>query len=141
MTVVLSNTITSSSSYMPVGTGDVLKVYFKINVGASYGQSNSVIVDGYSGNLPFLSWPLLDWTPKTTEGSVSVLADRGDVDGTYGVFVSDLTFMVNYIFKGGAAPIPQETGDVNCDYNVNVADLSYLVNFLFKGGFEPDPCF
>ena len=141
MTVVLSNTISSSSSYLPVGTGDVLKVYFKINVGASYGQSNSVIVDGYSSNKPLLSWPLLDWTPKTTDGSVSVLADRGDVDGTYGVFVSDLTFMVNYIFKGGAAPIPQETGDVNCDYNVNVADLSYLVNFLFKGGSEPDPCF
>lgn len=141
MTVVLSNTISGPDPYLPIGTGDILKVYFKINMGAYYGQSNCIMVDGYSSNMPLLSWPLLDWTPKTADGLVSVMANRGDVDGSFGVYVSDLTFMVNYIFKGGIAPVPNEAGDVNCDYNVNVADLSYLVNFLFKGGAEPDPCF
>ncbi len=141
MTVVLSNSLSGADPFLPIGTGDVLKVYFKINSGASYGESNCIIVDGYSSNMPLLSWPLLNWTPKTTDGSVAVLASRGDVDGSPGIFVSDLTFMVDYLFKGGTAPVPEENGDVNCDYEVNVADLIYLVDFLFKGGPAPDPCF
>lgn len=141
LTVVLSNSISGPDPFLPIGTGNVLKVFFKINYPADYGQSNSIIVDGYSSNLPLLSWPILNWTPKTADGSVSVLANRGDVDGSPGVFVSDLSFMVDYLFKGGVAPDPEEIGDVNCDYEVNVADLIYLVDFLFKGGPAPDPCF
>ena len=62
----------------------------------------------------------------------------GDVDGSPQILVSDLIFMVNYIFKGGLPPVPEESGDVNCDSNLNVADLTFLVNYLFKGG--PSPC-
>ncbi len=141
LTVALSNDLYGPVLFLPVGTGDVLKVFFKINSSANYGESTCISIDGYSSNFPLMSWPRLTWTPKTANGSVSVMAHRGDVDGSIGVFVSDLTFMVNYIFKGGEAPYPIETGDVNCDYETNVADLIHLVNFLFKAGPEPDPCF
>lgn len=62
----------------------------------------------------------------------------GNVDGSPQILVSDLIFMVNYIFKGGPSPVPEESGDVNCDSDLNVADLTYLVNYLFKDG--PIPC-
>lgn len=63
----------------------------------------------------------------------------GDVnaDGTGGNIL-DLTYVVNYIFRGGPQAIPPKRGDVNADgTNTNILDLTYLVNRIFRGG--PDP--
>lgn len=56
-----------------------------------------------------------------------------------GPYVSDLTFLVNYIFKGGTPPpiLPACDADGIGGNDINVADLVSLVNFLFKGGSEP----
>lgn len=66
---------------------------------------------------------------------------RGNVNGdaTNGN-VADLTFLVNYLFKGGAVPPCIEEANINGTSPVNVADLTYLVNFLFKGGPAPLAC-
>ena len=94
------------------------------------------------------SLPYLDTTKVIiTHGSLTI--DEvppylcGNVNGNFpqSVNVVDLTYMVNYLFKGGPAPVPvTNSGDVNCSPNdaVNVVDLTYLVNYLFKGG--PVPC-
>ncbi len=76
---------------------------------------------------------LIDGTLEVEAGYVC-----GDVDGSGAVNVADLTYMVNFLFKGGPEPQPMEAGDVDCQPGVNVADLTYMVNFLFKGG--PEPC-
>lgn len=68
-----------------------------------------------------------------------VWIQAGNVDGSPEILVSDLVFLVDYVFKGGPAPVPEESGDVNCDSDINVADLVFLVEFLFKGG--PSPCY
>ncbi len=67
---------------------------------------------------------------------------RGNADGDAGdqINVADLTYLVNFLFKGGAAPPCEEEGDVDGSGGINVADLTYLVNFLFKGGYQPPPC-
>jgi len=63
----------------------------------------------------------------------------GDVDASGGVNVSDLIYLVDYLFHGGAAPYPLlRTGDVDCTCSVNIADVVYLVNYLFSSG--PAPC-
>ncbi len=62
----------------------------------------------------------------------------GDANGDDNVNLADIIFLVNYIFKGGAAPHPFDKGDVNCDAAVTLPDIIYLVNFIFKGG--PPPC-
>lgn len=59
--------------------------------------------------------------------------------------VSDVIYLINYLFKGGPAPDPVNLGDVNfCKENPpvqpgqpTVADVIYLVNYLFKGGKPP----
>ena len=62
---------------------------------------------------------------------------RGDANGDGKTTVSDVVFLVNYLFKGGPAPVPLESGNANCDTKVTVSDVVYLVNYLFKGGNPP----
>ena len=54
-----------------------------------------------------------------------------NVDGK--VTVSDVVFLVNYLFKGGPEPWLMYS-DANGDSKVTVSDVVYLVNYLFKGG-------
>ncbi len=61
----------------------------------------------------------------------------GDANGDRVVNVTDVIYLINYLFKGGSAPIPVSAGDVNCDSFVNVTDVVYLINYLFKGGPKP----
>ncbi len=62
----------------------------------------------------------------------------GDVDNSGGVDISDMVYLVAYMFEGGPAPVPLESGNVDCSEGVDISDLVYLVDFMFKGG--PAPC-
>lgn len=65
---------------------------------------------------------------------------RGDMNFDGGVAVSDLTFFIAYLFRGGAAPIPvEEAGDFTCDGSIDVRDLTALIAYLFRGG-DGSPC-
>ncbi len=63
---------------------------------------------------------------------------RGDANMDKKTTVSDVIFLINYLFKGGPPPDPVYLGDVNCDDKTTVSDVVYLINYLFKGG--PAPC-
>ena len=52
----------------------------------------------------------------------------GDANGDRMVNVGDAVFIINYIFKGGAAPMPKKIGDANGDCAVNVGDAVYVIN-------------
>ena len=62
---------------------------------------------------------------------------RGDVNGDGRITISDVVYMINYLFGGGSAPDPLELGDANCDGIVDVADVVYLISYLFIGGPAP----
>jgi M6 family metalloprotease-like protein len=62
----------------------------------------------------------------------------GDADGDKEVSVSDVIYLINYLFKGGPPPVELLVGDVNCDGGVGLPDVVYLINYLFKSG--PPPC-
>jgi hypothetical protein len=64
----------------------------------------------------------------------------GDVNGNEeGPNIADLSFLVQYLFGGGATPPNLQAANVDGDVGgaVNIADLSYLVQFLFGGGSAP----
>lgn len=59
-------------------------------------------------------------------------------DGT-GPDISDLVYLVSFMFGGGPGPVPiLLSADVNCDLVVDISDLVYLVTYMFGGG--PPPC-
>lgn len=61
----------------------------------------------------------------------------GDANSDTTVSVSDVVYLINYMFKGGPAPAPLQVADVNGDSQITVSDAVYLINYLFKGGDAP----
>jgi len=61
----------------------------------------------------------------------------GDANHDGDVNVGDAVYIINHVFKGGAAPIPPAAGDANCDGGGNVGDAVYLISYVFKGGAPP----
>jgi hypothetical protein len=63
---------------------------------------------------------------------------HGDVNGNGAINVTDVLYLINYLFIDGPEPLPWESGDVNCDGIINTTDVVYLINYLFING--PPPC-
>lgn len=72
-------------------------------------------------------------------GFVYMTAARsGDVNADGFVSISDVVYVINYIFASGPEPQPYLAGDVNCDGMVSISDAVYLISYIFAGG--PLPC-
>ena len=63
---------------------------------------------------------------------------RGDANGDGVINVTDIVYLINYLFNETSPPDPLEAGDANCDGKVDVVDIVYLINYLFGEG--PPPC-
>ena len=62
---------------------------------------------------------------------------RGDANADGVIDVSDVLYLINYLFRSGPLPEPEEAGGANCDGRVSISDVIYLVNYLFRGGHPP----
>lgn len=93
-------------------------------------NGNQLITPDGSQNAPVSSLPAVFlWNGAATT--------CGDVNAD-GVFTaSDIIYMVNYVFKGGAGPVVPGHADVNCSNTTTSADIIAMVNFVFKGGAPP----
>jgi hypothetical protein len=74
--------------------------------------------------------------PQTCFDIVNPLGGDADDDGM--VDISDVLFIRDYIFYGGAAPHYFLEGDANCDGSIDISDVVYLIAYIFQGG--PAPC-
>ena len=65
----------------------------------------------------------------------------GDVNSDGSVDVTDVVYLINYLFtEGPPPPWPLTRGDANGDGSVNVTDVVYLINYLFSEGPPPTDC-
>ena len=68
---------------------------------------------------------------------------RGDVNASDtlelpALDVSDLVYLIQYLFSNGPDPIPYvDQGDVNGNRVVNIADVVYMLNYVFENGPPP----
>ena len=63
---------------------------------------------------------------------------NGDANRTESINLLDVSFLVNYLYRGGPPPYPATAGDADCNGRINILDVSYLISYLYKGG--PEPC-
>jgi bacillolysin len=61
----------------------------------------------------------------------------GDADNSASVDISDVVYLLAYIFSGGSAPTPLGSGDANCSGGADISDVVHLISYIFSGGEEP----
>lgn len=62
----------------------------------------------------------------------------GDANGSGGIDIDDVVYLISYIFSGGPPPDPMEAGDADCSGEIDIDDVVYLIAYIFSGG--PAPC-
>jgi len=103
-----------------------------------------VVIEAFSAN------GLADLQSLVAKGRQIVRKERvsygfpitcGDVKVDMKVDLSDALYLLNYLFKGGPAPLcPTARGDVKVpnDGLVNLSDALTILNYLFKAGVKPE---
>lgn len=83
-----------------------------------------------------------DSTVDTTVTGCCLGEIRGNVDYDPGdnMDISDLVYLVDYMFTGGPPPPCIEEADMNCDGSIDISDLVWLVDYMFTGGLPPCFC-
>lgn len=61
----------------------------------------------------------------------------GDADNNDAVNILDITFLLSYLYKSGAAPPVMALADPNRSCDISVLDITYLISFLYKDGPAP----
>ena len=61
----------------------------------------------------------------------------GDADGSGDVNILDVSHIIAYLYKNGAAPVPIASGDPDGNGTINILDVSYLITYLYKSGPPP----
>lgn len=113
----------------------------RYNGSGNFGDEANAIAFGFAknryGNIYVTGYSTVSWETYATIRYAQFKCGDANCDGN--VSVSDVSYLINYLFKGGPPPCPiLQSGDVNCDGVVSISDVNYLINYLFKGG--PPPC-
>ena len=107
----------------------------------SFNQPDSVIV--VIGEAPNDLTKTVDFT-FTSTGSGCCVGIIGNVnnDGGEIIDISDLVYLIDFIFTGGPAPVCLEEANLNNDAGgtIDISDLVYLIDFVFTGGPAPANC-
>lgn len=61
----------------------------------------------------------------------------GDANRDGSVSISDVTYLLEYMFGGGSAPDLPVVGDPDGSGSITIADVTYLIARIFSGGLPP----
>ncbi len=65
-------------------------------------------------------------------------SDCGDVNDDGNLDISDLTYMIEWLFLGGPPPPDPSAAEMDLCNGTDIADIDYYLNYMFRGG--PVPC-
>jgi hypothetical protein len=138
---------------IPAGTGLLgrLYVHYAVNIPSETAIIDSVtIIDGVKVyQTSFSDASSSRFIPQFRRGAITIqhtccVNRRGNVnnDPNDAVNIVDITYLANFFFKQGPAPVCREEANANGDASrsINIVDLTYLVGYLFRGGAQPPLC-
>ncbi len=91
----------------------------------------------YTGNTVIFAWEDYRNSPGNPDiyaryiNWEELTAYPGDLNLDGSIDISDLTFLIDYLFREGPEPPAMSTADFDQNGSVNVADITALVNYLF----------
>jgi hypothetical protein len=94
----------------------------------------------YSGEGELVTVDVGDWHDNVVPTRIDVVGGAsacGDANGSSVIDITDVVFLVEYIFSNGAAPDPLSQGDADCNGVINISDVIALVSFIFDAGAPP----
>lgn len=135
------------------GIGTFLPVTYLLSIAGDSGFAFVLNVDNLDTNAIQIQTPL-EWGKRYWWKVRAAVADEGniwsnevftfktmtlgDVDGSGRLSITDIVFLINYLFAGGPNPDPILAGDLDCSGRINIGDAVFLVNYIFGDG--PLPC-
>ncbi len=136
--ISLQNSQTNYPPELEPGYGLALNLYFTIESAKSKSQLNAINISGFLGYEPSFSNRHHSYLPIAKNGSLTLTYICGDANGNGLVNISDITYLINFLYKHGPAPEPLQAADVNASGTVNIQDITYLINYLYKHGPAPN---
>jgi hypothetical protein len=109
-----------------------------IAAGGAKGTSTNYVLSGTAGQTA--AGPGASTSYRVNQGfqqSFAAPYKCGNANGDAIVDISDVVYIIAYIFSGGSAPSPLAAGDANCDSIVDISDAVYLIAYIFSGGAAP----
>nr|MBN2276666.1 S8 family serine peptidase [candidate division Zixibacteria bacterium] len=136
--VTLRSNLTGGSEYLAPDTGLILNLHFQIT--GSVPTNASIFIEDTtlsSYNLEIQSI-INNYKPVMVPGHIEIaICDRGDANWDTMINILDVTFLINYLYKGGLPPVATYCGDANGSGNINILDATYLIAYLYTGGPPP----
>ncbi len=145
-TFKLMSTVNGLGEELPPGAGPVLRLFFTAPPDAELGQLTSIDLQGYLSHQPFYFGSVLDYQPVLRNGSVlcgsCCSGSRGNVDAdpTDQITISDLVYLVDFMFNGGSEPVCFKEANLDGTSIIDISDLILLVDYMFNDGPDPVPC-
>ncbi len=115
----------------------------------SEGKPCAVYYDSPHGKRVLLGFPMMFLTEQSARDLmahvIEVFGTSGpveipcDIDTSGVVDISDLVYLIDYMFRGGPPPPLMNSADVNASCQIDISDLVYVVDYMFLEGPIPLP--
>jgi hypothetical protein len=139
--------LADTSPTMDPGEGPILKLYFTRQLELPANGDRTVIsLEGYPDHTSSCEGPIGSYEPALINGSITYVSccvgERGniDADSEDNLDITDLVFLVDYMFNGSSTPPCFEEADMDASEGIDISDLVYLVDYMFNGGQAPLSC-
>ena len=155
-TIMLLTSAYRTSPDLEPGDGPLLRLFFSLDGSATLGEEVTIGLDGYTSvttdYLPNFEGEMAAYAPDIVDGLIAYRkccqGIRGNIDADPDdrIDISDLVYLVDYMFSGGDEPTCWKEANVNGDFmgdllkQVDIDDLVYLVDYMFTNGPEPPAC-
>ena len=129
------------------GEGLLFKVFINLTGSFTDGSTTISLIEAWPDPISgpsktkFTDQTGFGYIPLRFDGTISISdVVCGDADGSGGVDIDDVVYLISYIFSGGPAPIPNVcVGDADGSGGVDIDDVVYLISYIFSGGPAPVP--
>lgn len=122
---------------LPQGDGVLFRMFFKYDQAPPIAGFNIVDTTRFSSYSYRVVSSMGAYSPVIIPGTISITGGlRGDADLSGIVNISDVAYLLEYIFADGTAP-PLYNGDADANGIVNITDVIYLIAYIFNNGPSP----